>query len=40
MMPWRNFHNDITGVIMVTEDITEAVQLKRINQYKCDLRFK
>jgi PAS domain S-box-containing protein len=40
MKPWRNFHNDITGVIMVTEDVTEAVQLKRRNQYKCDLRFK
>jgi PAS domain S-box-containing protein len=40
MKPWRNYDDDITGVMMVTEDITQVVQLKRRNQYSQDLIFK
>ena len=40
MKPWRNYDDDITGVIMVTEDVTAVVELKRRNHYSYDLLFK
>jgi PAS domain S-box-containing protein len=40
MKPWHNYDDKVTGVIIVTEDLTKAVELRRKNLYDYDLLFK